>query len=482
MALVNSDCRQLARSWQFRTVTLDNDHADAAVGILKLLLREALERLRFGRTFRPSLGVCVRRMKVNLPDMNYLLWGLYPHDDVNFAPIAKFCPNLPDIHFIASTLPQLESLDLGLEMVEKSSLDNLLASTSIRHLRLLGGVRKLPFPLKHRIKDIMWRPTELVLWKNSHNREFSKPGAWQDFLSTCASTLESLKLGDMDGIHYFGSERVSLDLDFPSLRFLNISCLSLDVSALRSLIASSKVLSTLVVTYSDPVIVNFLNSYGHMQSLKALILKDVRSPDAMPLKFLWRNRHINGFALEQAQPPKPLTAILLMLATIPNLRVLSITWDGSDVKRPHYAMMSNFKSLESLHFTDARMDMLDSGWLISHDLMLSVLSPLKTLKNLYFTNDSYCEVHAVESDYWTNINERLHRIRMIRHIGSYVAALPQLEYIYVGQLSLNIDTTVRTTFERGSQNDILGLATKLHGRERISGEYALFGDYDAHWY
>jgi hypothetical protein len=61
-ALVNTDCRQLARSRQFASVLLD--YSDASLGLVKKLLEEGLERRESDNnlTRAPSLGACIRRI------------------------------------------------------------------------------------------------------------------------------------------------------------------------------------------------------------------------------------------------------------------------------------------------------------------------------------------------------------------------------------------------------------------------------------
>lgn len=68
LALVNSDCRQLARSCQFRVVTFDGGPWFDS-GILALLLCDAYERRQnceqLGHTRKPSIGACIRRVIIN---------------------------------------------------------------------------------------------------------------------------------------------------------------------------------------------------------------------------------------------------------------------------------------------------------------------------------------------------------------------------------------------------------------------------------
>jgi hypothetical protein len=61
-ALVNTDCRQLARSRQFASVLLD--YSDDSWDLIKKLLDEGLERHTSDNnlTRTPSLGACIRRI------------------------------------------------------------------------------------------------------------------------------------------------------------------------------------------------------------------------------------------------------------------------------------------------------------------------------------------------------------------------------------------------------------------------------------
>ena len=63
LALVNSDCRQLARSRQFTSILLD--YSDQTLEIIGKLQEEAAERSNNGGlTRKPALGPCIRRLTV----------------------------------------------------------------------------------------------------------------------------------------------------------------------------------------------------------------------------------------------------------------------------------------------------------------------------------------------------------------------------------------------------------------------------------
>lgn len=60
LALVNSDCRQLARSWQFRKISLNA--SSKTLAILSVLIHEATLRERLDNKLGVSLGACIRHV------------------------------------------------------------------------------------------------------------------------------------------------------------------------------------------------------------------------------------------------------------------------------------------------------------------------------------------------------------------------------------------------------------------------------------
>jgi hypothetical protein len=125
LALVNRDCRQLARSRQFACVKLD--YSDAAIGILDVLVKEHNERSKnSGKTELPSIGACIRYITVATNPG----WITYRHKvelsnefvelekSVRDALLDEACKGffeeyVPKIHLVLSNtwnLPRLESL------------------------------------------------------------------------------------------------------------------------------------------------------------------------------------------------------------------------------------------------------------------------------------------------------------------------------------------------------------------------------------
>lgn len=75
LALVNSDCRQLARSRQFASLHLN--YSDHTLAIITKLQEEATERSHHdGLTRKPALGSCIRRLTV----ATHPGWVTYRHN------------------------------------------------------------------------------------------------------------------------------------------------------------------------------------------------------------------------------------------------------------------------------------------------------------------------------------------------------------------------------------------------------------------
>jgi hypothetical protein len=159
LALVNSNCRQLVRSCQFRTVKLDASRRPE--GILGLLQREAVERRQnHGSARSTSLGACIRRVIVDNDGYLKEVLASRPRkpgrsidddsenaydDDVNKvqqrrASTGELTQRLneiygPNVLFVISNLVHLESLEMGQASWSQSLLNNLVGCT-IRHLSL----------------------------------------------------------------------------------------------------------------------------------------------------------------------------------------------------------------------------------------------------------------------------------------------------------------------------------------------------------
>lgn len=83
LALVNSDCRQLARSCQFCTVHFDCGPKSSS--LLSLLTYETAERSRSRLTKRPSLGACIRSITVTRQYLQQEVHTLRSHGRIGLS-------------------------------------------------------------------------------------------------------------------------------------------------------------------------------------------------------------------------------------------------------------------------------------------------------------------------------------------------------------------------------------------------------------
>lgn len=151
LALVNSDCRQLARSRQFASVHFD--YSDHALEIIDKLQKEAAERSNHdGLTEKPALGPCIRRVTV----ATHPGWVTYRHNaeiSERFIALPKkeqserlttaynafFHSYLTSIQYLLShrtILPHLELLDWEDMITLQPSFYDAIAHSTIQHLKL----------------------------------------------------------------------------------------------------------------------------------------------------------------------------------------------------------------------------------------------------------------------------------------------------------------------------------------------------------
>lgn len=120
LALVNRDCRQLARSSQFSNIVLD--YGNNRKRLLTLLVQESEERrvsTNRGLTPLPYLGACIRRATVKPAarkeqenqGFNTCLYGLRQEPDDSLAQHnKKYFQMLEAVLFDSKVLPHLELL------------------------------------------------------------------------------------------------------------------------------------------------------------------------------------------------------------------------------------------------------------------------------------------------------------------------------------------------------------------------------------
>jgi hypothetical protein len=330
-ALVNRDCRQLARSRQFASVCLD--YGNSSFGLLKVLLEEASERLRNGLTISPSLGACIRRLTVATDPK----WVSHRHSialDEAFTNLEEslreerlteakslfFDWYIPAVQVvIANALPHLELLDWEDKIILPLSFFTRLAQSPVQHLKLfrirfdeelepelIDLISRRQWPLR----TLYIEPVRQVL---KHSGA-STTRICQSILRTCAPTLENLAW-----IEQFSSRETqktdSQSIAAGDLSHLHFPCLS-QFKFKGGLYPHSRILSALLDaksechlrvleadTEQDEATSLWFENCGMIRSLETFVWTSLGLSAGHNLGFLKSNTQLSKLDIPSATPP-----------------------------------------------------------------------------------------------------------------------------------------------------------------------------------
>lgn len=443
LALVNSDCRQLARSWQFRTLTLDA--TSRAMAIVALLYSEA--QLRQQNKLGLSLGACVRQIETSSEGYWKRILASRPRkpgfstDDNSEEAWDREEGKLEEwrretsiageeldhflrvLHQAMTSLPHLYALELTETSLDQSLVNWLLSFTTVRHLKKirLNMAEEIP-----RIDTSVEWPLETLdiqmSWDfeyGTERRDLDASQHWYQLLRPCAPSLQSLTLSHRRlSLGRNNEKPVSFGLQFPQLRHLHLDYVedeAMEASSLRSLILTSTWLSSLSVDFGNRHIREILQNAGRITTLKTLVLnntltysKEAEKTEPISLSFLEDNSQINAFAFKLPTKSHLLEYALSSLRHS-QLTKLSMTWEGkeepvadgfaiqepslSEIPETSLLALSRMISLEDLHLdcvSTARMNAFMRDWYVDHNVLRQHLGPsLRKLKRLALTRDIY---------------------------------------------------------------------------------------------
>ncbi|KAK7177344.1 hypothetical protein PSPO01_16608 [Paraphaeosphaeria sporulosa] len=351
LALVNCDCRQLARSRQFATIELD--YSDRALGILDVLIREYEGRLKNnGKTMTPSLGACVReitvatkpewitqRHKVESSEDFLALDAGVRQERLGQAYKAFFGAYRPKINLIVSNaqvLPRLESIIWTDAAPVNGSFLNAIISSNIRYLVLdrvpLG--KWDTFDLQSRKRE--WRLESLYLSMAFAMEEDSPIGPVTCSLLCLASpTLKSLTWDSFDlqsksvvqlpdSVSEYPSFRKLQDLGIGNLTRYEPGWLDVLIQSGRS----SPVRSLEIDICSNEAVVDFFRKCGYLPNLETFVWSSSDFKiSGRPLTFLQANSHLRKLKIDGAAPGLLEEEVLpLLCRQFTSLSSLSIRW------------------------------------------------------------------------------------------------------------------------------------------------------------
>ena len=458
----------------FNTITI----RDAKDGLTLMRLAESQD-----------VGKCVKTLNVMIPRHGR------PFASSNIAQfytsINSLLPNLRTVHW-----------DFHTADVPSDFLSVLPTIKSIHFIRSSPSVKVLSSPLETLKLDF---PAEDI------------PGASSFLSQTLTSSspyLRQLVIGGRLSVESLWTDQPSIPL-FPSLRSMSLSGSAASSPCLLQALVGSQTrirvlaLETLTSTTSD-----FLKTIGYIPTLQEFSW--TRHNKSIPLEdvmgFLEMNVHLEtlhiGVPLSSTEMAN---SVWPLLGNMKGLRSLKLVWEGSTIDDDSLTLLSRLTRLEELWLSVGPQDTRRHSWAVDHDAVLSYLgSKLLYLKSLAFTKDDY----PIDSDYPLNqavdsyISRRLpigtsvvdyltdseareyiqgsacgsptsavavdaarryqarlagvawerwHATKMTLLAERYARAFPALEWLFVGQRSINarVDNLVAIGVE-GDCRDVLG--------------------------
>ncbi|KAK1597178.1 uncharacterized protein LY79DRAFT_508442 [Colletotrichum navitas] len=397
LALVNSDCRQLARSCQFAVVTFD--YSPASRQLAQLLSTEAVSR---GPQSRGRIGPCIRRVKV-ASDPGWLggfhkelydsIWGA-DRGEITDAKREYFdcLQKKAELEYVAyyqmpillgiGAMPNLESISWLDGLCQSPKFLTTLAGSSVQHIKfhgsvseeLLGVLDQLPAhsfqqvrgldlrlhicqDAQHKVEEVTIADCDIDTAKAPDNGDSfakRKPRSDCDFIAAlikrCEQSLETLVVHKMLFPTDKNEQRLSLssqDINLRSLRTLDLSYCEVDLNAWRVMLCPSLHHLSMPSWNWDE---SFL-SCETLRNLETLVIPFLVEIPGKPstvsplMKFLNRHPHIKKLCLNEGTDAFIDDRLLPCLSNGNwiNLNSLALTWRGPGTEestRPHIARVS----------------------------------------------------------------------------------------------------------------------------------------------
>ena len=476
LALVNSDCRQLARSRQFPS--LHFDYSNRTLAIIKKLQEEATERSNHeGLTKKPALGPCIRRLTV----ATHPGWLQYRHnvelsESFNALPkkeqskrlttacnafFGSYITSIQDLLSNRTVLPHLELLDWEDMIALQPSFYDAITCSSIQHLKLyrvnVDKMFTINPPQSQPSRAWQLRSLYLELIPAMGNSKMDVSRLCTSMLHVCAPSLRSLTWSSCSP-KPIQTDGLGPSPHFPSLRHLRLQFLKLvDVCYLKELVHDE--LSALDVDIeSSSACSEFFDGRGRVPALEILVWSSFNLPESQSLAFLEANPQISKLSIPGSASATLLEErILPMLAkSFSNLTSLSLVWDSLSIPCQTMECISQITTLEQLHLSAGNQFGWRHDWPIDHQVMQRYLRNLPLLKKLAFSRDSYsngltvsCERYYVDGirklqdvlddNHTKEKFEEEHRQWIIGQADDYIAEMPRLEWLYFGQIIMAVE-------------------------------------------
>ncbi|KAL8778701.1 MAG: hypothetical protein Q9213_007288 [Squamulea squamosa] len=476
-ALVNSDCRQLARSRQFASLLFD--YSFQTWNILQKLGKESIEHASAynnGKTKKLALGPCIRRLTVaTSPTWLERMYRIELSDEFQELPEVEksrrmtdaskqyfgvYIPTIEHILKDRATLPHLELLDWEDHVPVHPSLFDAIVNSSIRHFKAfrvqVGQPAVIDPPRSHPRGLWPLQTLHLEVVAPFHEYKMDLTSLCICLLHHCSATLKSLTWASRRNASPISTDQHGPFPSFPSLRHLRIGHLKLADSHLLRELVHDELISLDVDTKSYQT---FFDHRGRVPGLQVFVWDTPHIELSDPMAFLEDNPQLSKLSAPFPMPRLVLEERILPLlaGSFSNLKSLSLLWaeEEKDISVQSLELISRLTSLEQLHLSAGTQWGWHNDWLIDHEKMRHHLSRLLLLKKLALSRDSYsngifntCERYYVDgwferdniadTNYTRENFEEDHRTRILHEAGLYIEVMPHLEWLYVGQIPMAI--------------------------------------------
>ncbi|KAL7624777.1 hypothetical protein AAE478_006349 [Parahypoxylon ruwenzoriense] len=452
LALVNSDCRQLARSSQFAEVCFN--YSPWSQDLVRKLASELSDRIHDRP--RPSISVCVRRFTMAsnadwLAEYNRQLydsiWGdahssfsqeernkLRDKGNKDYISLRNII-----LGVVGCGLPNLEAISWYDSFAVDDVFFRSIAHSPAQHVKLhrlpvdksaaFGFIKEFAppatWPLRTLVIDarLAFQPPARdgasALDKRARvdgdcslAAEAVLPRFFETLLRLCAPTLESLTWNHLHFRDGGGLDRLSFGdkpISFPRLEYLHLQWADLSQPTFMSFLrAPLRHLTTPL--YDTYKLGEVLDSCEPIRDLETLVIPNFcmsKEGAAHIARFIEKHDHIAKlYVSEQMEATGDKAHIdsyivpLLSKEQFTNLRSLSLAWGGGCMKeetRPHVvyvpetslSVIGKIAMLEQLSLCAGISVSWRSQWLVDHEQLRECFRELKSLKKLALSRDTY---------------------------------------------------------------------------------------------
>ncbi|KAF9776878.1 hypothetical protein IL306_004870 [Fusarium sp. DS 682] len=438
LALVNSDCQQLARCCQFAEV-----HFDYTIPSQCLIITLATNILK--RFERPTINACIRRVIFASPPQNVAgfhraLFGSTFGD--NAASVTQdereALRKEASSHYqlmqnnsvmAISSMPNLETVIWRDRYALDAVFFPCITRSKARHVVLNKAAIDEPWTLTPALVPYTWPITSLNLNIDLGVRdrgrlyEESTVHPLTNFFSTlfqmCSPTLESLfwDFFDIRDKEKFPVSIGQTGISFPRLKHLQLAQLKLDSVGISSFLAAP--LKTLELSENQLADAETLpcGPYQYLESFATPRLPQEALACERIANFIAQHNRIHRLYLHEADTAPGdkahLDSRIIPVLNGPDfssLRSLSLAWGGGslagtrklDIPTASLEVIGRITSLEQLCLSAGFRFGWRHQWIVNHDKLRRHLGQLKELKKLALFRDTYSPSIPADADrYYT---------------------------------------------------------------------------------